>query len=113
MTPYIFQRGETITLALDAMTGDPASVTSLVAQLKALPPGRSSVDASVPIAASFAVSPRAATGDNLAGWTLSIDASASAALAPGNYLADARLGVAGGVVITETVALRIREAVSA
>ena len=31
MTPYIYQRGETISLALDAVTGDPLSVTAISA----------------------------------------------------------------------------------
>jgi hypothetical protein len=29
MSPYTFQRGETISLALDAVTGDPLSVTAI------------------------------------------------------------------------------------
>ena len=113
MTPYIFQRGETISLALDAVSGDPASVSAISAKLKAVPPGRTSVPALAPVAASFAIVSRAAAGDIPAGWTLTIAAAISAALTPGAYLADARLEVAGGVVVTESVALRIRESVSA
>jgi hypothetical protein len=112
MTPYIFQRGETISLALDALTGDPLSVTAISAQLKAVPPGRTSVPAGVPISASFSVSSRAISGDIPAGWTLTIPSAASAALPAGAYLADARLEVAGGVVITESVSLRVRDAVT-
>jgi hypothetical protein len=113
MTPYIYQRGETISLALDAVSGDPASVSAISAKLKAVPPGRTTVPASAPVAASFAIASRAAAGDIPAGWTLTISAATSAGLAPGAYLADARLEVAGGVIVTDSVALRIRDSVSA
>jgi hypothetical protein len=112
MTPYIFQRGETITLALDAVSGDPAGVTAISAQLKAVPPGRTSVPVGAAIAASFSVTSHAAMGEIPAGWTLTISSAASAALPAGAYLADARLDVAGGVVISESVALRLRPSVT-
>lgn len=113
MTPYVFQRGETISLALDAVTGDPATVTAITAKLKAVPPGRTTVSAASPAAATFAIANRPAAGEFPAGWTLTITAAASSTLTPGAYLADARLEVAGGVIVTESVALRIRESVSA
>jgi hypothetical protein len=113
MTPYIYQRGETISLALDAVTGDPLVVTAIAAAMKMLAPGRTSVSAGTPVAAAFAISPRAAQGDIPPGWNLTVDAAASAALTAGSYLADARLEVGGGVVITESVAIAIRESVSA
>ncbi len=113
MTPYVFQRGETISLALDAVSGDPASVTALTAQLKAVPAGRTTVPAGTPVAASFDVAPRVAVGDIPAGWTLTVSAAASAGLVTGAYLADAKLVVAGGVIITDSIALRIRDAVTA
>jgi hypothetical protein len=112
MTPYIFQRGETISLALDAVSGDISSVSAITADLKAVSPGRTTVAASTPVAARFAVSSRAASGDSAGGWMLTIDAATSVALTPGAYLADARLAVAGGIVITEPVAIRIRDAVT-
>ncbi len=34
MTPYTYQRGETISLALDAVTGDPADVSAISAAMK-------------------------------------------------------------------------------
>lgn len=112
MPPYIFQRGETISLALDAVTGDPLSVTAIDAVMKAVSPGRTGVADSAPVAATFSVSPRAAMGEIPPGWTLSIDASTSSTLAAGNYLADARLQVAGGVIVTEPVAIRIAPSVT-
>ena len=113
MTPYTYQRGETISLALDAITGDPAQVTAVSAAMKAVPPGRSEAPASAPIAASFAVTARPASGDDPAGWTLTIPAIVSASLLPGAYVADARLEVAGGVIVTDSVAIRLRQSVSA
>jgi hypothetical protein len=112
MTPYIFQRGETISLALDAVSGDPAGITSVVAQLKAVPPGRTTVPAGAPIAAGFSVSSRPAMGDIPPGWTLTISAATSSTLTAGAYLADARIEIAGGVVVTESVAIRLRDSVS-
>ncbi len=113
MTPYIFQRGETINLALDAVTGDPLSVTAISAAMKVVPPGRTGVPDGAPVAANFAISPRPAAGDIPAGWTLTVDAASSAGLSAGSYLADARLEVAGGVIVTDSVAIRLRPSVSA
>jgi hypothetical protein len=112
MTPYSFQRGETISLALDAVSGDPAGVTAIAAKVKAVPPGRTSVPAEAPTAAQFVITPRAALGDVPPGWTLTIPAATSVALPAGSYLADARIEVAGGVIVTETIAIRLRDSVS-
>lgn len=112
MPPFIFQRGETIVLALDAVTGDPLAVTAIGAVMKAVPPGRTGVPDGAPVAATFSISLRAAVGDIPPGWTLTIDAATSAALAPGAYLADARLEVAGGMIVTEPVAIRINPSVT-
>jgi hypothetical protein len=113
MTPFVYQRGETISLALDAVSGDLAGVSAITAQLKAVPPGRTSVPAGAPAAASFVITPRGATGGIPPGWTMTIPAETSATLTSGSYLADARLTVSGGVIITEMVALRLRDTVSA
>ena len=112
MPPYIFQRGETISLALDVVAGDTAGVTGITAQLKAVAPGRLTIAADAGVAASFSIAARAAALDVPAGWTLTIPAGVSAGLAAGFYAADALINVAGGVVITEQVALRIRDAVT-
>lgn len=112
MPPFTFQRGETILIALDAVTGDPLTVTAIDAAMKAVPPGRTGVPDGAPVAAQFSAGPRAAAGDIPAGWTLGIDAATSATLAPGNYLVDARLAVAGGVIVTEPAAIRIRPSVT-
>ena len=112
MSPYIFQRGETISLALDALSGDPGAVGAITAQLKPIAPGRLGVAADAPVAATFTITARVAGDDLPAGWTLTIPANTSATLAAGFYAADARLEVAGGVIITDQVALRIRDSVT-
>ena len=53
MTPYTYQRGETISLALDAVTGDSAQITAITAAMKAVPPGRSEAPVTAPIAAAL------------------------------------------------------------
>ena len=102
-TPYLFQRGETIALGLDVVEGEAGGASVLAARFKAVLPGGFLAEAP---AADFAV---AARED---GWTLSIDADASAALAPGLYRADARIAAAGGVIVTEPVDLMIVEPVT-
>jgi hypothetical protein len=107
MTTYTFQRGETVSLALDAVQGDPATVTSVTAAMKPVAAGRTMIDPTAAVAATFVVSNR------VGGWTLTLSAATSAALVAGTYLADAKLIVAGGVTITEPVAIRMIDAVTA
>ncbi len=113
MTPYTYQRGETISLALDAVTGDPADVSAISAAMKPILPGRTDASADTAFAASFVVTPRPASGDIPPGWILTIPALVSANLVPGAYIADARLEVAGGVIVTDAIAIRLRQSVSA
>jgi hypothetical protein len=112
MAPFEFARGETISLALDAVEGDPASVSAVAARLKPVGAGGTVVAAGAAVAASFAVTSRAAAGDDPAGWTLTIGAAESQALKPGLYRADARIEIGSGVVITDAISLRIVEPVS-
>ena len=112
MQTYTFARGEDIAIALDAVTGDPLSVTSISAALKAIPAWRAVLPVGAAVAASFSITPRAASSDAPAGWTLRIPAAVSATLKAGNYLADALLHLAGGTTITEQIMIRLREAVS-
>jgi len=112
MTTYTFQRGETVSIALDAVQGDPLSVTAIGAAMKPLAAGRSAIDPAAAVAATFMVTARPAVGDLPAGWTLTIPAAISATLAAGTYLADAKLTVAAGVTITEPVAIRMIDAVT-
>lgn len=113
MPHFIFQRGETISVALDALTGDPAAVSAITAALRPVAPGRLSAAPDAPLAATFAITARGPDAGVPGGWTLTIPDSVSAGLAAGFYAADARLDVAGGVVITEPLSIRIRDAVTA
>ena len=112
MTTYTFQRGETVLLALDAVQGDPLTVTSVTAAMKPVAAGRSMIDPAAAVAATVVVTSRTAGGGLPAGWTLTIPAAVSAGLAGGTYLADAKLIVAGAVTITEPVAIRMIDAVT-
>jgi hypothetical protein len=112
MTTYAFQRGETVSLALDAVQGDPATVSAISAAMKPVLAGRSVVDQSAAVAATFGVTSRIASGNIPAGWTLTIPAATSAGLAAGTYLADAKLTVGGGITITEPIAIRMIDAVT-
>lgn len=99
MTRYTFQRGETIRVALDAVSGDPGQVDSISARMKLAVGGADSVP--------FEIVGRAAAGDVPAGWTLTIAAEVSVALPLGLYRADARLEVADGVIITDPIDIRL------
>ena len=112
MQTYVFTRGEDIAIALDALSGDPTTVSAISAALKPLPAWRAVLPTGTPAAASFTITPRVATVDVPAGWTLRIPALVSATLKAGNYLADALLQIAGGVAITEQIGIRVREPVT-
>jgi len=112
MAVYSFQRGETISLALEAVSGDPLAVSAVTAAMKPLAPGRAAPDPDAAVAATFVVSFVAASGSDPARWLLTLSAAESAALAAGSYSADARLVIGGGVAITDTVRLRLEDAVT-
>ncbi len=112
MIKYTFQRGETISLALDAVTGDPLVVTGISAAMKAAAPGRTGVAPDAPVAAVFDIAMRTADGETPGGWNLTIPAVQSSNLAPGNYLADAKLTVAGGVIIADPIGICIKAGVT-
>ncbi len=112
MRTYTFQRGETVLLALDAVQGDPLTVTSVTAAMKPVAAGRTMIDPAVAVAATFVVTTRVAVGGMPGGWTLTIPAAVSVGLAGGTYLTDAKLVIAGAVTITEPVAIRMIDAVT-
>jgi hypothetical protein len=101
-----FRVGEDILIALDAVSGDAASVTEVTARMAAASANRNG-DAEISASATripMAVTFRPATADNSAGWTLLLAAASSASLEPGIYGIDARLVVGTGVIITDTTA---------
>lgn len=92
-----FRIGEDIAIALDAMTGDPGTVTAITAKMK---PARVLAnrivldDAAPDIALTV-------TLQGSSGWLLALASTATADLEPGIYGIDARLAIGGGVEITE------------
>ena len=97
-----FRVGEDIAIALDAIAGDTTAVTAIVAKMKPALVGDNRLmlddDATaIPLTAA----PQAVAG---AGWTILLSGAQSATLEPGLYGIDARLTVAGGIVITEQTA---------
>ncbi len=109
---YTFQRGETVALALAVVSGDPAIVGTVSAAVKLATEGRALPDPAAPVVATFDVAFVAAVGADPARWLLTLTPTVTAALPAGHYLADARLSVGGGVAITETIGLRLRDAVT-
>ena len=100
-----FRVGQTIEVALDAISGDPGSVTGPTAWLASAE--HRSGGLIIPETAerhALDVAPRAAAGDIPAGWTLTLAAAVSATLLPGLYGIDMKLPVAGGIGITDTTA---------
>lgn len=100
-----FRVGEDILVALDAVSGDPATVDAITAKLAAadIRGGAATIREGVE-AHEMAVTPRTASGDIAAGWNLLLPAVTTAQLAPGLYGIDARLEVGSGVDITDRTA---------
>jgi hypothetical protein len=95
-----FRIGEEITLALDTLAGDPATVTAIIAKIKPAKISGNRVVLDVAAASSdMMVSPQGS-----AGWLVSLGHLASAGLAAGIYGIDARLTIAGSVEMTEQTA---------
>jgi hypothetical protein len=103
---YSFERGETIAIPLRIALGDRGDVSAITAQARYARYVTTPIAPSLPISADFAI---VETDD---GWLLTIDAATSASLAIGYHLADARLIIAGGVIITDPIAIRITEPVT-
>jgi len=117
VTPiYRYQRGETIVIYLEAVNPAPGAldmVEDVTAVLKQAINGRLVPPESAPVKATFAVAPNGG-GDTVgAGWTLTLDAVATAALDPGAYVTNAVLRFVGGAVEkTEPLVIRIDQVTS-
>lgn len=100
-----FRVGEDILVALDALSGDPGTVSAPAAWLAstvqrgggfAVPEDAAHV--------ALAVTARAAAGDIPAGWNLLLAAASSAALVPGVYGIDLKMTDGATVNITDATA---------
>lgn len=92
-----FRIGEDLAVALDAIAGDTGQVTAIAAKMK---PAKVVANRLVLDDAAAGIAMAVAT-QGPAGWTVSLPASATAALAPGIYGIDARLSLSGAVEMTE------------
>ena len=97
-----FRIGEDIAVALDAVSGATGSVGALAVAMKPALVGdnRLMLDDN---AAAIVLTAYPQTVP-AAGWTIVLSGAQSATLAPGLYGIDARLTIAGGIVITEPTA---------
>lgn len=96
------QRGEPLSIGLQATGDDPLGGITVSAALKkavrtsyVIPPD------SDPVVETFGVLFTAAAGDTPAFWTLTLTAAQTDGLPAGNYITDAKL-VSGGVIIERT-----------
>lgn len=103
---YRFERGETIVIPLRIAAGDRAAVSAITAQ------ARYAKSLTTPIAPTSPLSAKFAVTETADGWLLTINAAASAKLKTGYHMADARLVISGGVIITDPIAIRIAESVT-
>jgi hypothetical protein len=110
-----FQRGETISFLAGVVLGSVGDVSVLpTANLKLSKPGKSGVPgADVPVAAGFTVTASPALGDVPAGWLITLTAAQTAALPVGTYVTDVRCLAGGGVYISDPVAFRLTDPVTA
>lgn len=107
-----FRKGEDIVLALDAMTGDPSTVSAVTAAMRKVRFYGTglTIEDGEPIAVT--VTARAAQGNVPGGWTLLVPASVTRDLDLGTYGFDARLEIGSGVEITDqTAVINLSEAV--
>ena len=106
--PYVFTRGETVSVALENMDG--AEVTGIKAGLKRR--DSAFADPKGPVVAEMAAEARESLGEGFAGgWLLSLTPEQSLALTPGFYALDARLTIGGSVEITDAVTIQIKAGV--
>ncbi len=108
---YQFQRSEPIVIGRQVIAGDPTDYV-LQADLK---PARGQIvpPANVPAVARFAVHFVPVMGDAPAHWLMTLDASVSAGLAPGQYVTDVKFTRAGVTVqISDPAFIVLNESVS-
>jgi hypothetical protein len=94
-----FRLGEDIAVALDAVTGDTATVTAISAWMKPALLGTDRFELDEAAAATELVV--IAQSPASAGWMLTLPHTQSALLAAGTYGIDAHLTIGSGVEITE------------
>ena len=96
-----FRKGEDIVVALDAVSGDVGTVSSVTARMRRVTHFTNSEYNLEDTSIAMSVADRAASGDIPAGWTFTLLAASTAALELGLYAIDATLNVGSSVDITE------------
>lgn len=108
---YQFQRGEPIVIGRQLIAGEPADYV-LLADLKPAK-GRVVPPANVPAVARFTVHFVPVAGEVPAHWLMTLDASVSTRLVPGQYVTDVKFTRAGETVqISNPAFIQINESVS-
>jgi hypothetical protein len=92
-----FRIGEDVSVALDALTGDPATVTAISAAMK---PAKVTANRIVLDDSATAISMQV-TAQGVEGWLATLSHTVTTGLAPGIYGIDARLTIGGAVEMTE------------
>lgn len=92
-----FRIGEDVSVALDALTGDPATVTAISAKMK---PAKVTSNRIVLDDSATAMDMQV-TALGAEGWIVSLSHTATAGLTAGVYGIDARLTISGAVEMTE------------
>lgn len=108
--PFVFQRGETITIFLDDLDEKADRETEVIAKMRQFAPGQKVFKTTDPAGTSFTVRWRPKMGDSYQGWNLIIDSCKSAQLPIGDYGVDAMVTLGSCKVITDVpVVIRITE----
>lgn len=101
-TPYVFTRGETLTLALRNLDDVEVEEIGAVAKIYA-----NGIPAGEPVV-TFAVEEIADFGDDLgSGWNFTLSAEQTLAMQARLYAMDVRMVIGTGVVITELLVFKI------
>lgn len=114
-TPVIYPipRGSTVSLFVEAVSGDPTTATSPVAKAKPVSSPLSPAPDST-VAAVLTITPvaAAASGDVGPGWTITLTAIQTAGLAAGFYMLDFACTAAGAEIVIAPVLLQVTNAIS-
>ena len=95
-----FRIGEDISVALDALAGDPATASSITAKMK---PAKATANRIVLDEGAAALT-MSVVANGTEGWIVSLPNTVTAGLTAGLYGIDARLVIGGSVEMTEQTA---------
>lgn len=117
-TTYIVRRGETLSLYLEAVTGDPASASNVTVKLKPAVAGAAPPQSTAAIATLQVTAQPTSPGNDAGGvpiqpgWYAVLTAAQSAGLTPGAYFADAAFQVGAAQFVTDKIAVEVLDPIS-